>query len=217
MNVLSREKQEEIAACLAKGISARETAEHLGVNKDTVGRYRKAAMADGVTLPPPRRGGPRRKALKPSKRGKRGRVLRTIETGREISHEEVLRALAKRTAVLVTNGVPCPDCGTPVERPKGGRRPRCLMCRAKVRQAHLLRDAEKRGQRAGSRGPYKSPSALLAAATRRAEGKTTYTRKMREDRAAKGLCVFCGKAPGWNGTRRCESCREKRRQAKGPR
>jgi len=36
-------------------------------------------------------------------------------------------------------------------------------------------------------------------------------RALRSRRAETGLCAICGQRPGWNGTRRCEECREKRR------
>lgn len=149
--------------------------------------------------------------LKPKKGGKRGRVLRT-DAGREVAHEEVLIALVKRTAVVIAHGGACKDCGGPVENPAKGRVPlRCPLCaveanRARARQRCRDRQAEERGRYT------KSLTQTLSHAQRRAETHRAGVARARAARIAAGLCVQCGKEPSWNGTRRGEACRAKRKR-----
>lgn len=145
-----------------------------------------------------------------------GPTIRSAKTGDVVPPEKLARNLVA-VAVLehaVTNGakvdeVLCAGCRVPV-KVKGKGRPavRCVMCSVQKNRD----DARAAYTPKGSPRTRKMVTLDVAVARHaaKAKGQRERSARAREERVAAGLCVSCGKAPMWNGTRRCEGCRAKR-------
>ena len=104
----------------------------------------------------------------------------------------------RRTAERIARGL-CPRCG---KRPLAPGRSVCEPCGEKLNSASRARDAKLRAVGKPRRDP---------------ERARTYERKrdcrVSAERAARGLCTRCGKAPAAEGRSACKPCLEKRRSA----
>ena len=104
----------------------------------------------------------------------------------------------KRTAERVAQGL-CPRCG---ERSPELGRALCDGCAEKRNRADRARDARLRAA-----GKPRRDSA------RAAEYERERTRREREEKRARGLCIRCGTRPAAPDRASCEPCLEKRREA----
>jgi hypothetical protein len=140
---------------------------------------------------------------------KRGRTLRT-DTGRELSHEELVYGLIQRTAVELSGAGKC-GCGGVIEPSRNGvKKKRCLLCWVdKNRAESLARSGSK-----ATRGKYTkchTTAAKLLRGTTMAQCHRDAEKRLRERRREQGLCVQCGQEPSDNGNARGLSCKAKRK------
>jgi hypothetical protein len=129
-----------------------------------------------------------KRTITPTPGKKRGRVLRTVETGREISHEEVVLGLIKRTAEALAVSGAC-ACGSPIlYKGKGSPRRRCLACDNKHRRRRL----RERYQAASPTGERSVPiGEAVAEANRRYERANERRRQKRAAAVSAGMCKHC--------------------------
>ena len=104
----------------------------------------------------------------------------------------------KRAAERVAQGL-CPRCG---KRPAEPDRALCAGCAGKRNRAGRARDARLRAEGKPRRDSIRAR-----------EYERERTRREREERRARGLCIRCGERPAAAGRASCEPCLEKRREA----
>ena len=104
----------------------------------------------------------------------------------------------KRTAERRAAGL-CPRCG---DRPPAPERALCVPCAGKRNRASRARDARLRAEGKPRRDPIKAR-----------EYERERTRREREERRARGICIRCGERLAAPDRASCETCLEKRREA----
>ena len=116
----------------------------------------------------------------------------------EVGKAKDRERLARRTAARIEAGL-CPRCG---KQPPAPERSTCEPCAAKRNAAGRTRDARLREEGKPRRDPIKARVY-----------ERERTRREREQRRAKGICIRCGEQPAAPGRASCEPCLEKRREA----
>ena len=115
-----------------------------------------------------------------------------------VQREKDRERFRKRTAERHAAGL-CPGCG---DRPPAPERALCTPCAEKRNRAGRARDARLRAE-----GKPRRDSA------RAREYERERTRREREERCARGICIRCGKRHAAPDRASCEPCLEKRREA----
>jgi hypothetical protein len=134
---------------------------------------------------------------------KRGRTLRT-DTGRELSHEELVYGLIKRTAVEVANAGTC-ACGGVILQPRKGRKVTlCLACKG-IRNRKESRERKWHGQRIGKRGEFSTAHNIAQAHTKEVHRRKS-AKRVAKKRDEVGMCRRCGEIPRVEGKTQCQGC-----------
>ncbi len=116
----------------------------------------------------------------------------------EVQRQRDRERFRRRTAERRARGL-CPRCG---DRPPATARTVCEPCADKRNRTGRARDARLRAEGKPRQDPEKA----------RAAGRER-DRRQRATRQAQGLCAKCGREPAAPGSRLCERCAGKRREA----
>jgi hypothetical protein len=144
--------------------------------------------------------------ITPTASKKRGRMLRT-DAGREISHEEVVYGLIKRTAIEVANTGTC-ACGGAILQPKKGRKvTMCLACKG-VRNREASRARKCKSKRVKSRQEFSAAHNIAQAHSKEVRRRKSQSR-LYKAAIDSGVCVDCRGRPRVHGKSRCQQCRER--------
>ncbi len=148
--------------------------------------------------------------IKPTPGRKRGRVLRT-DTGREISHEEIVYGLIKRTAVELTESKQC-VCGSPIERRRGRKESlKCLACRAIEKRTRC--SSGYNAEKPRSRRTY-SVQENIAQAMRDAASSRKWRQNDSKRLIDSGTCRYCRKSPSETASTSCRACKDSRNKSR---